>query len=198
MKLENNYNKILLIKEISKYMPKKIYSNAFMLSSVIIPLIEKDNDLLILFIKRTNLVKYHKGEISFPGGMKEKEDKNTKETVLRELKEELGINKNFIKIIGELDDIITITKFLIRPYIGLVKENFNLKINSQEVADVIYIPLKNLLLQEPHKEIIIAQGKPMITYCYFYKNIMIWGASAKILHNLLEIIKTSSLNIKTG
>lgn len=191
MKVIQNFCEIPFYSTIINYKPKKILIKdpKIKISSVLIPLIKEKKEYFILFIKRTKILKYHKGEVSFPGGVKEEKDKDLKSTVLREVKEEIGINKNFIKVIGQLDDVLTITNFLIRPYVGFILKNFTLRINEQEVEKIIYIPLKILLDQVPHRQLIFFDNKILLTLSYYYKNFMIWGASAKILYNFIRILR---------
>ncbi|OGF65532.1 MAG: hypothetical protein A2Y62_18740 [Candidatus Fischerbacteria bacterium RBG_13_37_8] len=164
----------------------------FKLSSVLVPLVKKNKQYAILFIKRTNLVRHHKGEVSFPGGLLEKTDKNLKETVFREVHEELGLSDKYIEIIGVLDDAITVTtNYLVRPYVGFLKNIDQLNPNAFEVADIIYVPVSALLNQKVHQEIIFINNAPKILYTYFYDKISIWGATARILHNFITLLSSS-------
>ena len=174
---------------IKRYKPRKQNAKKYLPSSVLIPLVEKNNDPQILFIKRTNLVKHHKGEISYPGGTKEQSDRNLRDTLLREINEELGISSSQIDILGYIDEQITLTNFLVRPYIGYLMPPFELNLNKFEIADVIYIPISHLINQISHEEVIMRDRNAMILYTYYYGKYTIWGATARILHNFFDIIK---------
>ena len=90
-------------------------------SAVLLPLVIDLNQLCVLLQIRSENLNHHPGEIGFPGGAKENFDSDFVQTVYRETKEEIGLNQNEIEIIGKLDDVITSTRFLIKPYVGIVK-----------------------------------------------------------------------------
>jgi 8-oxo-dGTP pyrophosphatase MutT (NUDIX family) len=174
---------------IKQYSPARKDMQKYLPSSVLVPLIEEHNELAILFIKRTNFVKHHKGEISYPGGTKEKRDRNLRVTLFREIKEELGIERDMVDLFGYIDEQITITNFLVRPYVGSLRYPVELKLESYEIADAIPIPIKPLLEQSPHEEIIMRDTTAITLYSYYYQKYTIWGATARILHNFFSILR---------
>src|SRR4030042_4603991 len=90
-------------------------------SAVLIPIYQKDGQYHIIFIKRTDTVKTHKGQMSFPGGGRDKEDKTLRDTALREAEEEIGLRKEDVNVIGDLDDELTTTSnFIVRPFIASI------------------------------------------------------------------------------
>jgi 8-oxo-dGTP pyrophosphatase MutT (NUDIX family) len=161
-------------------------------AAVLVPLFRKGKDCHLLFTKRTHQVKYHKGEISFPGGTFDKEDLELQQTALREAFEEIGLKENDIQILGVLDDIVTITEFIVTPFVGLFPYPYPFKVSPIEIAELIEVPLSSLLDEKCFGEREILQGeKRRIVYTYQYGNHTIWGATALILKQFLDLISSS-------
>lgn len=158
-------------------------------AAVLVPLFKKGEDCHILFTKRTEQVKHHKGEISFPGGMVDEEDSNLESTALREAFEEVGLREKDIKIIGLLDDIVTITQFIVTPVVGLFPYPYPFQLSPTEIAELIEVPLGSLLDERCYGERVISRGeKEELIYTYQYATHTIWGATARILKQFLDLI----------
>jgi len=162
----------------------------FARAAVLVPLFKKGGDCHIIFTKRTDTVRYHKGEISFPGGVFDEGDLELQRTVLREAFEEIGLKENDVQIIGVLDDIVTITQFIVTPFIGLLPYPYPFKLSSIEIAELIEVPMAALLDEDcfSEREIIRGTGKEVV-YAYQYENHIIWGATARILKQFLDLIQ---------
>ena len=106
---------------------------------------EKHESIHILFTKRTESVKHHKGQISFPGGAADEGDDELSVTALRETQEEVGIQTRHVEIIAELDDMITPTGFRVTPFVGCFSYPYDFSINPGEIAELIEVPLQHLL-----------------------------------------------------
>jgi 8-oxo-dGTP pyrophosphatase MutT (NUDIX family) len=160
-------------------------------SAVLIPIYKKDGQYYIVFIKRTNTVKYHKGQISFPGGGRDKGDKTLLDTALREAEEEIGVKKEDIRVIGELDDQITTTSnFIVTPFIASIPYPYEFTAEKAEVEKIFSVPFKALLDKDCVKpETEMLNGKKVKSFAYYYNGTRIWGATARILNKLLDIIK---------
>ena len=124
---------------------KVIEHPPFSHAAVLLPLFKKGEDYHILFTKRTDRVKYHKGQISFPGGGVDEEDSDLEETALREAYEEIGLNRKDVEILGALDDIVTVTQFIVTPFVGHFSYPYPLKTSPIEIDEAIEIPLSFLL-----------------------------------------------------
>jgi len=163
-------------------------------SAVLVPVLCKDGLHQILFTKRSHQVVHHKGQVSFPGGMRHEDDKNLLETAIRETSEEIGLQKQDIEILGELDDHVTVSsKFIISPFVGFIPYPYDFKISHGEIDELFCVPVPALLqltdaIQE-HQDI---DGQVFRTYSYDYDGRVIWGATAGILHQLLDIWKAVS------
>jgi len=158
-------------------------------AAVLVPLFKKEGSCHLLFTKRSEQVKYHKGEISFPGGMVDEGDKELIGTALREAFEEIGLKETDVQIIGILDDIVTTTEFIVTPIVGLFPYPYPFRISQVEIAELIEVPLSFLLTEEnlSEKEIFRGDQKEII-YFYQYGNHTIWGATARILKQFLDLI----------
>lgn len=145
-------------------------------------------DPYVLLIRRTKLVKNHAGEISFPGGNFTKEDVNMLQTAIRETEEELGMSIKREQVIGSLNAEKTLTsKYIIYPYVALLDNIPGITITNYEVEKIIDAPLISLLKSREndvnHQQEYSISHLPKFTY----KNEVIWGATARILDQLVKI-----------
>ncbi len=160
-------------------------------ASVLLPLFIKDSQYWILFTRRTNTVEYHKGEVSFPGGVVDEVDDSLEGTAKRETFEEIGVREEDIEILGQLDDIPTMTsRFIIHPFVGVVPFPYTFKINKREVEHLIEVPLEFLLdASQPQPFPIDYEGGIFETPAFVYKGAVIWGATQRILENFINLIR---------
>jgi 8-oxo-dGTP pyrophosphatase MutT (NUDIX family) len=162
-------------------------------SAVLIPLYQEQGQYHIVFIKRTDTVKTHKGQISFPGGGREKGDKTLRDTAIREACEEIGLRPEDIEILGEMDDEITTTSnYIVTPFVAVIPWPYKFTLEKAEVAEIISVPLSALQDKTSLKTDIetLDGGIVVDSYNYRYKGKIIWGATARILYKLLDIIAT--------
>ncbi|MCH8109356.1 MAG: CoA pyrophosphatase, partial [Chloroflexi bacterium] len=146
----------------------------------------------VLLNKRSNHVEHHKGEISFPGGAKDQEDNTLRDTAIRETHEEMGILPEDIEILGELDDVATRSRFLMRPYVGTIPYPYDFKPFEAEVAEVIEVPISHLLDEENHRdETRIVDGELSYSPSYAYNGHVVFGATARVLKQFLELLETA-------
>jgi 8-oxo-dGTP pyrophosphatase MutT (NUDIX family) len=164
-------------------------------AAVLVPLFQKEGNCHLLFTKRSEEVKYHKGEISFPGGVVDEDDRELIHTALREAHEEIGLKESDVQIIGVLDDIVTITEFIVTPIVGLFTYPYPFKVSEVEIAALIEVPLESLLDENSFSEKeIFRGGQNEIVYAYQYGEHIIWGATARILKQFLDLITSSKSN----
>ncbi len=156
-------------------------------AAVLVPIYEKDGQYHILFIKRTLWVEKHKGEISFPGGTHEAQDKTLLFTALRESAEEINLKPEDVDILGELDDVLSAkTNYLITPFLAYIPWPYRLKVDGRETEEIIEAPVLELMNKEASREEV--RGSNTITvYRYNYRGRVIWGATARILAEFLDI-----------
>ena len=178
------------IREILSRRERKVIDHLpFHRAAVLVPLFEKEGACHLLFTKRSDRVKHHKGEVSFPGGMFDEEDGDLKRTALREASEEVGLKEDQVQILGVLDDIVTISEFIVTPFVGVFPYPFPFKLSPIEIAELIEVPLASLLDPDcfGEKEI-IQMGRKRIVQAYQYQHHSIWGATAHILKQFLDFI----------
>jgi len=162
-------------------------------ASVLLPLFIKDGQYWILFTRRTNTVEYHKGEVSFPGGVVDEGDSSLEITAKRETFEEIGVRQEDIEILGQLDDMPTVmTRFIVHPFVGVVPFPYVFKINKREVESLIEVPLRFFLdPSQPQPFSINYKEDVLETPAFIYKGVVIWGATERILENFIDLIMGS-------
>ena len=160
-------------------------------AAVLIPLILHVNETTVLLTRRTENLTSHPGQISFPGGQMENTDGTPEETALRETEEEIGLHRSSVDIIGRLSDYETRTGYRVTPFVGLVDPPIYLKKNLNEVAEFFEVPLSFLLDPINHqRHSQIQEGAKRNFYAIPYKQYYIWGATAGILVNFYEVLKS--------
>jgi 8-oxo-dGTP pyrophosphatase MutT (NUDIX family) len=158
-------------------------------AAVLIPVYHKQGEYHILFTKRTETVKDHKGQISFPGGAYEKKDGTLLNTALRECTEEIGLAAEAVELLGELDDYLTISSgYIISPFVGVIPWPYPLKVDPIEVEKIIEVPVSVLLDKSCLRlGTEILDDQVITAYFYHYQGEVIWGATGRILNQFLGI-----------
>lgn len=159
-------------------------------SAVLVPIYHKQDEYYILFTKRTEIVKDHKGQISFPGGAYEEQDETLANTVLRECAEEIGLAVDAVELLGELDDFATTASgYIISPFVAVIPWPYPFKVDPMEVEEIIEVPISALLGKDCLRhERNTPDGQIITTYFYDYEGNIIWGATAQILNQFLGIV----------
>ena len=203
------FNKQKVLDRLTNHKPYINGANSMRRSAVFIPLVRKDGEIHILFEVRASSLKHRPSEISFPGGGIE-DGETPMEAAIRETQEEIGSYPEDIKIISELDLLVTPVKYIIHPFAGYLDNIDHMNLNKDEVDHVFMVPLKYLLENHPKKYFNTVQvlpdqnlpfdlipgeknykfenGKSQILF-YKYKDYVIWGITAKILYNFLEFFE---------
>ena len=163
---------------------------SLMPAAVMVLLYPKDGEYCVLLNKRSQQVEHHKGEMSFPGGARDPSDQNSLETALRETEEEMGISRSDVTVLGRLDDIATRSNFGVRVYLGTIPYPYPFNPSPLEVAEVVEIPLS--ALRDPANrryETRWMNGETATACSYAHKQHLVFGATAKILQQFLEILE---------
>ncbi len=159
-------------------------------AAVLVPLYPRDGHLFTLFTRRTEVVEHHKGQISFPGGVAEDEDANLWSTAVREAEEEIGIRAAGVQLLGALPKVVTVTDFEISPFVGAIPYPVDFRRQEGEVAEILEIPVSYLLDPEVVEERPVKwKGRYVQTLVFHYRGHAIWGATARILSDLLEVLR---------
>ena len=174
---------------LSQRKKQHIIDTSRVLSAVLLPIYCKRGEYYILFTKRTEKVKDHKGQISFPGGAYEEQDGTLLNTALRECTEEIGLAAEVVELLGELDDFLTTNSgYIMSPFVGVMPWPYPLKVDPAEVEEIIEVPISALLDNDClRQETEIVDGQTVTSYFYHYQGRVIWGATAKILNQFLDI-----------
>jgi 8-oxo-dGTP pyrophosphatase MutT (NUDIX family) len=173
---------------LAAYKSQDIHCVRSMWAGVVIPIHEMNNELYITLTKRAQTVRYHKGEVSFPGGMYEHEDGDRMVTAIRECCEEIGVKKKDMEILGRIDDMYTMTGFCVRPYVAAIPFPYAFKTNPKEVAYIISLPFRFLRDVTPGLEEAERGGHAENVPSFYYGGDRIWGATCRMLLRLRRIL----------
>ncbi len=154
-------------------------------AAVLVPIYLKEGQYYILFTKRTETVREHKGQISFPGGVYQPEDGTLLTTALRESGEEIGLKPDDLEVLGQLDDEISLTSnYVITPFVGLIPWPYPLRLNKEEAEEIMEVPVAALLDKGIRQ---LERHNDVMATAYHYRGKVIWGATARILDQFLDI-----------
>ncbi|NHJ22969.1 MAG: CoA pyrophosphatase [Candidatus Lokiarchaeota archaeon] len=175
----------------------KLKDDFFTSSAVLFSIIPyKDKPYDLVLIHRTNRGTRHRGEMSFPGGKFETgKDKSLKDTALREAEEEIGVKRENIRIIGCLDDFPTMTKYIITPFVAIIKKDEKLIKDDREVQEIVKVPIDFFVnKQNFNEEAIEMSGNKFPVFYFNFKEpqtqqkYTIWGATAYMISTFIETI----------
>ncbi len=178
----------LLERALAKRVVERADGAGLMPSAVMILLYPKDGEYCILLNKRSEEVEHHKGEISFPGGAKDPEDRDSLDTALRETEEEMGIKRGDVTVIGELDEVVTSSGFLVNVFTGTIEHPYSFKPSAIEIAEVLEFPVSALIDPANRRsETRWDNGRPVTSYSYVHEEHVVFGATARILQSCIDI-----------
>ena len=161
-------------------------------AAVLVPLVERAGGFQVLLTQRTDHLNDHAGQISFPGGRAEATDRCPIDTALRETEEEIGLAREFVDVVGYLDDYETVTGFRVTPVVSFVAEGFTLALDQFEVADAFEVPLQFILDPRNHQtHSAMHRGRRRSYHVFEYRDRYIWGATAGMLMNLYRRLATN-------
>jgi 8-oxo-dGTP pyrophosphatase MutT (NUDIX family) len=162
-------------------------------AAVLIPLYVADGDLHAVFTKRREHLRRHPGEISFPGGRQDDDETDLRLTALREAQEEIGLPGRAVELVGALHPTPTIaTNYAVYPFVGLIEPGHAWAPSTSEVAEVLEFPLAALRSGYARRRL-LRRGVPFRTDAYVVGDHLIWGATARMLGDLLERVPAGFL-----
>lgn len=158
-------------------------------AAVLVPLYVRDGGLHAVFTERKHDLPRHAGEISFPGGRRDPQDASLVATALREAQEEIGLNPDAVEILGALQPTSTIaTGYSIYPFVGLISTAQSWAPNEREVAAIIELSLNDVAAGYARRRL-TRRGLEVRTDTYAVDGHVIWGATARIVDDLLDRIE---------
>lgn len=175
---------------LAAYEPQEIEHDPDTAAAAVLVLVyEHEGRPHVVFQKRTEHVDTHKGQISFPGGARDSGDPDLAWTALRETHEEIGVHPDDVEILGRLDDMLTVSNFRVRPYVGwLSRYPYEWRFNDFEVDYLLEVPMDHLrdpasLVPDPR----VIGGREHVLPSYRWGSDLIWGATARMLTNFLDL-----------
>jgi 8-oxo-dGTP pyrophosphatase MutT (NUDIX family) len=157
-------------------------------AAVLVPLFVKEGGLWVLFTRRTETVEHHRGQISFPGGAEEPDDEGLLATALRESEEEIGLARRDAIPLGKLSPMVTVTDFYVEPFVAAIPQPYVFRPQEAEIAEIIEAPVA-ALLDPAILETKPFPGRPEPVLFYHYGRHVIWGATARMLAELLDTLR---------
>ncbi len=161
-------------------------------AAVLVPLYQDAAEWHVLFTERTHKVEHHKGQVSFPGGRADPGDADRVATALREADEEVGLKPEHVTVLGQLDELLTTSQYRVTPVVGVFPWPYPFVLSALEVDEAFGVPLR-WLADPAHVEVeqrhSPATGMPVEVYYFRCPGHTIWGATARIVVNLLEVVK---------
>ncbi len=162
-------------------------------AAVLIPVVDGDEPS-VLFTVRTESVRSHKGQISFPGGSVDATDASPEAAALRETQEEIGLDPAEVEVVGELDTTPTfVSGFVISPFVGLLRGAPRLTPNPDEVAEVLQVPLVDLSDEIRAEPGFAHAGRTYPTEAWIWRDYVIWGVTARLIRLFLGVLAEAGL-----
>ena len=166
-------------------------------AAVLIAIVDCDDPELI-YTLRSNKVGSHGGEVSFPGGMHEKDDSSLEITALRESEEETGLNREQVNIIGSTDTVVSRYNVSVTPYVGIVSPDIKLNNDSEEIEACFRVPISFLLEDKRYRnDRVERNGKSFFMPAYKFESFIIWGLTAMMTVDFLNITLDAGIDLKT-
>ena len=159
-------------------------------AAVLVPLLVRDSGITMLFTRRSETLRNHAGQISFPGGRVEAGDGGPPETALREAREEIGLAPHHVQMLGRMPPYHSVSGYLIHPCVGLVECPGPLCANPAEVTEIFEVPLPFLLDPENHRQQEVEhRGRRRRIYAIPYRDYHIWGVTAAIIREFYNLLQ---------
>ena len=173
--------------------PRQLENPQARAAAVLMPLWEDQGQAQVVFTKRTEHLPTHAGQISFPGGASDPDDPDLAYTALRETCEEIGVCQEAARVVARLDQVVTVTNFLVTPFVGVLEPGVEFSLNPREVERLVVVPLAKVLDRGSYRPTQVQwQGMTFQQEALNHNGDLIWGATARILLNLLDRLGDSA------
>jgi 8-oxo-dGTP pyrophosphatase MutT (NUDIX family) len=157
-------------------------------AGVLVPLYVREGALWVLLTRRTESVERHRGQIAFPGGGEEDDDATLYQTALRETEEEIGVAPEDVRYLGALSALTTITEYYVEPYVAAIPHPYAYRLQESEIAGLVEVPVA-AILDPKALETRPFPGRDEPVLFYHYGDQVIWGATARMLKELLDALE---------
>ncbi len=157
-------------------------------AGVLAPLFVREGGLWVLLTRRTESVERHRGQVAFPGGGEEEDDGTLYRTALRETEEEIGVAQADVRYLGTLSPLTTSTDYYIEPFVGAIPHPYPFRLQESEIAELLEVPVP-ALLDPKALERRAFPGREEPVLFYHYGEQVIWGATARMLKELLDALE---------
>ena len=158
-------------------------------AAVLIPILPQGEEFAFLLTQRTDQVETHKGQISFPGGLREDSDQNLLQTALRESWEEIGLARQAVHILGEFDEYLSITGLIVTPFAGWIEGPLKLTPNPDDVDEILKVPFSIFKDSRYLRvETRVRLGVQRKVYFYDFQGKEVWGLTAQIIRDFLGLL----------
>ena len=162
-------------------------------AAVLVPIVAVPEPTLI-FTVRTDTVPSHKGQISFPGGSIDATDASPLDAALRETQEEIGLDPTNVRVLGGLDETPTfVSGFVVAPFVGWLAQPPELIPNPAEVAEILHVPISNLVEDLRREPGFRHGGRTYPTEAWIWNDHVIWGVTARLLRSFLQLLADAGL-----
>jgi 8-oxo-dGTP pyrophosphatase MutT (NUDIX family) len=164
----------------------------FRTAAVLVPLYVANGSVHVVLTQRTDNVRTHQGQVSFPGGGWEEQDATLRDTALREAHEEVGLDPDDVEVLGVLDDLPTaVSSFRIRPFVGVIPHPYEFVHQAMEVA-YVFAPKLEIFADESRRRTDVRErdGQRFEIYYYDVDGAIVWGATARMLVRLIEVLRS--------
>lgn len=160
-------------------------------AAVLVPLLCAGDGPRLVLTRRSQRVGTHKGQVSFPGGRVDPDDRDARHTALREAHEELAIRPADVRVLGQLHDRITVTDFLVTPVVGAIDHPYPFRPEPAEIDEVYEVPLRDFLDPGVHRveRTAVHRGRPYDVHRYEVAGTVVWGATAWFIHHFLGMVQ---------
>lgn len=174
-----------LRKNLQQLTPQRLDQFTMQEAAVLIPVVDRPSPTL-LFTRRASHLTTHSGQVAFPGGKREPEDKDLYATALREAQEEIALDPAVVEPLGRLSDVISLHGLRVTPWVGIIPPDLPLVADPGELDAIFEVPLSHFLEdRRTHTDVIPVDGVPHYVPCYHVDGYIIWGLSAMMLVELL-------------
>ncbi len=167
--------------------PKTLAGDNYRPAAVLVPIQERADGIHLILTQRAEGLNSHSGQVAFPGGSLESGDSGPVEAALRESQEEVGIDPRHVRILGQLDQVTAASSFLVTPFVGVIPFPYEFALNPSETAAVFSVPVSALLKPNCMTVELRPLNPRVPTYHFQYQGWDIWGATAKMIKQLLEL-----------